>query len=251
MAFQKGDFLLVDYVMKVKDTNEVVDLTVEEIAKKEKVYREDGIYEPALVILGEGLIIKGVEEELYKMDVGESRIVEVPPDKAFGERDPNKVKIVNARELAKRGIAPKLGARVETEDGLAIVRRAEGGRVVLDFNHPLAGRTIVCELKVVKKVDETKEKVKELIHARIKRIDKEKFKVEFPEPGTLIIEVPPEAYTYDGLQYAKRGIALDVARYLKDINTVKFVEAYTLQQEKTERIEEKDDSKEREVASSR
>ncbi|MEM4808652.1 MAG: FKBP-type peptidyl-prolyl cis-trans isomerase, partial [Candidatus Nezhaarchaeales archaeon] len=140
MPLQKGDFVLVDYVMRVKDTNEVIDLTVEEVAKKEKVYREDGVYEPALIILGEGWILKGVEEELYKMDVGESRVIEVPPDKGFGERDPNKVKVVNARELTRRGITPRVGARVELDDGVAIVRRAEGGRVVLDYNHPLAGR---------------------------------------------------------------------------------------------------------------
>jgi peptidylprolyl isomerase len=232
MPLQKGDFVLVDYVMKVKDTNEVIDLTVEEVAKKEKVYREDGIYEPALVILGEGWILKGVEEELYKMDVGESKVIEVPPDKAFGERDPSKVKIVNARDLTKRGITPRVGARVELDDGVAIIRRAEGGRVVLDYNHPLAGRTIVCEVKVVKKIEDVKEKIKELVRNRIKRVDKEKFKIDVSSDGVLTIEIPPEAFTYEGLQYAKRGIAFDVARYIPEISAVKFVEVYALRQTK-------------------
>ncbi|MCC6042313.1 MAG: peptidylprolyl isomerase [Candidatus Verstraetearchaeota archaeon] len=239
MPLQKGDFVLVDYVMKVKDTNEVIDLTVEEVAKKEKVYREDGIYEPALVILGEGWILKGVEEELYKMDVGESKVIEVPPDKAFGERDPSKVKIVNARDLTKRGITPRVGARVELDDGVAIIRRAEGGRVVLDYNHPLAGRTIVCEVKVVKKVEDVKEKVRELVHARIKRVDKEKFKIDVSSDGILTIEIPPEAFTYEGLQYAKRGIALDVARYVPGISAVKFVEVYEVRRAKAEQGEKK------------
>ncbi|MHC1637405.1 MAG: FKBP-type peptidyl-prolyl cis-trans isomerase [Candidatus Nezhaarchaeales archaeon] len=244
MPLQKGDFILVDYVMRVKDTNEIVDLTIEEVAKKEKVYREDGIYEPALIILGEGWILKGIEEELYKMDVGESRTIEIPPDKAFGERDPSKVRIVNARELTRRGITPRVGTRVELDDGVAVIRRAEGGRVVLDFNHPLAGRTIVCEIKVIKKIDDVKEKIKELIHLRIKRVDKEKFKIELSGDGVLTIEVPPEAYTYEGLQYAKRGIAIDVARYIPGVNIVKFVETYTIRQPKVE--EAKEEKKEEE-----
>lgn len=239
MPFQKGDFILVDYVMRVKDTNEIIDLTVEEVAKKEKAYREDGVYEPALIILGEGLILKGIEEELYKMEVGESRVVEIPPDKAFGERDPNKVKIVNARELTKRGITPRVGAKVELDDGVAVIRRAEGGRIILDYNHPLAGRTIVCEVKVVKKIEDFKEKIKELVHTRIRRVDKEKFKVEVSDDGVLTIEVPPEAFTYEGLQYAKRGIAIDVARYIPEINVVRFVETYALRQIKAEKGEEK------------
>jgi peptidylprolyl isomerase len=239
MPLQRGDFVLVDYVMRVKDTNEVIDLTVEEVAKKEKVYREDGIYEPALIILGEGLILKGIEEELYRMNVGESKVIEIPPDKAFGERDPSKVKIVNARDLTKRGITPRVGTRVELDDGVAIIRRAEGGRVVLDYNHPLAGRTIVCEVKVVKKIEDVEEKIKELVHTRIKRVDKEKFRIELSSDGILTIEVPPEAFTYEGLQYAKKGIALDVARYIAGVSAVKFVEVYTLRRAKAGEGEEK------------
>lgn len=238
MPLQKGDFVLIDYVMRVKDTNEVIDLTIEEVAKKEKVYREDGVYEPVLVILGEGWILKGIEEELYKMDVGESRVVEVPPDKGFGERDPNKVKIVNAKELTKRGITPRVGARVELDDGVAIIRRAEGGRVVLDYNHPLAGRTITCEVKVVKKIEDVKDKIRELVHMRIKRIDKEKFKIDISNDGVVTIEVPPEAFTYEGLQYAKRGIAIDISRYIPGINAIKFVEVYMPRQSRTEKKEE-------------
>ncbi|MEM0217420.1 MAG: FKBP-type peptidyl-prolyl cis-trans isomerase [Candidatus Nezhaarchaeales archaeon] len=240
MPLQKGDFVLVDYVMRVKDTNEVIDLTVEEVAKKEKVYREDGVYEPALIILGEGWILKGVEEELYKMDVGESRVIEVPPDKGFGERDPNKVKVVNARELTKRRITPRVGARVELDDGVAIIRRAEGGRVILDYNHPLAGRTITCEIKVVKKIEDVEEKIRELVHLRIKRVSKEKFKVDVSSDGVVSIELPPEAFTYEGLQYAKRGIAIDIGRYIPGVSAVKFVEVYTISQAK---IGEKEEEK--------
>ena len=54
MALQKGDFTLIDYTAKVKETNEVFDTTSEETAKKEHLHKEGEIYEPKLVVIGEG-----------------------------------------------------------------------------------------------------------------------------------------------------------------------------------------------------
>ncbi|MEM2724603.1 MAG: hypothetical protein QXP47_02425, partial [Candidatus Nezhaarchaeales archaeon] len=124
-------------------------------------------------------------------------------------------------------------------DGVAIIRRAEGGRVILDYNHPLAGRTITCEIRVVKKIEDVEEKIRELVHVRIKRVDKEKFKIDVSSDGVVSIELPPEAFTYEGLQYAKRGIAIDVGRYISGVSAVKFVETYTISQAKMEKEEEK------------
>lgn len=99
MPFAKGDFILIDFVAKIKETGEIFDLTIEEIAKKENIYREDEIYEPMLVVFGEGWILEGLEEELIKMNPGEQKIIELPPEKAFGSRDPSKIKVIPAREL--------------------------------------------------------------------------------------------------------------------------------------------------------
>ena len=93
MPLQKGDFILIDYVGKVKETGEVFDTTIEEIARKERLYKEGEIYEPKLIVLGEGWILKALEEEILKLDVGTKSTIEIPPEKAFGPRDPEKVKL--------------------------------------------------------------------------------------------------------------------------------------------------------------
>jgi len=54
MPVKKGDFILVEYVGKVKETGEVFDTTQEEVAKEERLYKEGEIYEPKLVVVGEG-----------------------------------------------------------------------------------------------------------------------------------------------------------------------------------------------------
>ncbi|MEM3824949.1 MAG: peptidylprolyl isomerase, partial [Candidatus Bathyarchaeia archaeon] len=143
MALQKGDFILLDYVAKVKETGEVFDTTIEETAKKERLYKEGEIYEPKLVVIGEGWVLKALDESLTTMDVGKTSVVEIPPDKAFGERDPEKVKRVPLKHLTAKGINPTLGMRVEYDNKPATVRAIGAGRVLLDFNPPLAGKTLV------------------------------------------------------------------------------------------------------------
>ena len=54
MTLQKGDFILINYTSKVKETNEVFDTTYEDIARKEHLFKEGEIYEPKLVAIGEG-----------------------------------------------------------------------------------------------------------------------------------------------------------------------------------------------------
>ena len=76
MALQKGDFILIDYTAKVKETGEVFDTTIEEIAKKEHLYKEGEIYEPKLIVIGEGWVLKALDESFLNMEVGKTSSVE-------------------------------------------------------------------------------------------------------------------------------------------------------------------------------
>ncbi|MEM2666698.1 MAG: FKBP-type peptidyl-prolyl cis-trans isomerase [Candidatus Bathyarchaeia archaeon] len=225
MALQKGDFILIDYIAKVKETGEVFDTTVEEIAKKERLYREGEIYEPKLVVVGEGWVLKALDESLLNMEVGKPTTVEIPPEKAFGPRDPEKVRRVPLRQLTSKGITPTLGMRLEYDGKMAIVRAIGAGRVLLDFNPPLAGKTLVYEVTVKKKLETQEEKIAALIHRRVPSVEIEKFK--FTVKGkTINIEMPEDAFYLEGIQVAKRGIALDIQKFFPEITTVKFTETF-------------------------
>ncbi|MDW8023155.1 MAG: FKBP-type peptidyl-prolyl cis-trans isomerase [Nitrososphaerota archaeon] len=225
MALQKGDFIILDYVAKVKETGEVFDTTLEETAKKERLYREGEIYEPKLVVVGEGWVLKALDEGLTTMDVGKPATIEIPPEKAFGARDPEKVKRIPLRQLTSKGITPTLGMRLEYEGKIAIVRAIGAGRVLLDFNPPLAGKTLVYEVTVQKKLETREEKIAALIHRRIPSVETEKFRFNI-ENDVLIIEMPEEAFYIEGIQVAKRGIALDLQKFFQEITTVKFIETF-------------------------
>jgi len=225
MPFEKGDFVFIDYVAKVKETGEVFDTTLEDVAKKERLYKEGEIYEPKLIVIGEGWVLKALDESLLNLELSKAAPVEIPPDKAFGSRDPEKVRLVPLRRLTAKGITPQLGMRLEFEGKLAIVRTMGAGRVQLDYNPPLAGKTLLYEVTVGKKLETKEEKINALIHRRIPSVDAAKF-VRKMKKTAIEIEVPEEAFYIEGLQAAKRGIAIDIQKFFTDIDTVRFTEAF-------------------------
>jgi peptidylprolyl isomerase len=239
MSLQKGDFILVDYVAKVKETGEVFDTTLEETAKKEHLFKEGDIYEPKLVVIGEGWLIKALDENLTTMEVDKAAVVEIPPDKAFGPRDPEKLKRVPLRQLLSKDITPELGKRVEYGGKTATVRAIGAGRVLLDFNPPLAGKTLVYDATVKKKLDTVNEKIAALIHRRIPAVAQDKFQFTV-KLKTVNIEMPEEAFYLEGIQIAKRGIATDIHRFIKGTTTVKFAETFKAEPKKTEAKPEKE-----------
>jgi len=231
MALQKGDFILLDYVGKVKETGEVFDTTIEETAKKERLYKEGEIYEPKLVVIGERWVLEALDESLTTMEVDKPATVEISQEKAFGARDPEKVKRVPLRHLTEKGITPTLGMRVEHDNKLATVRAIGAGRVLLDFNPPLAGKTLVYDVTVKKKLETPEEKIAALIHRRIPAVDANKFSFTLKEKS-VNIEMPEEAFYLEGIQVAKRGIAMDIQKFFPEITSVKFTEVF--KKEKTE-----------------
>jgi peptidylprolyl isomerase len=225
MALQKGDFILINYTAKVKETNEIFDTTVEETAKKERLQKEGEIYEPKLIAIGEGWMLKALDDSFSTMETGKSAVVEIPPDKAFGARDPEKTKLVPLRKLAEKGINPALGNRIEYGGKNATVRSIGAGRVLLDFNPPLAGKTLVYDVTVGKKLETNEEKIGALIHRRIPVVEEGKIKFALQDK-TLTVDMPEETFYIEGIQIAKRGIALDVQKFFPELAETKFVETF-------------------------
>lgn len=225
MTFQKGDFILINYTGKVKETNEVFDTTYEEVSKKEHLHKEGEIYEPKLVVIGEGWVLKALDDALLDMETEKQSTVEITADKAFGQRDPEKIKRVPLRQLLAKDINPIIGARIEYQGKMAIVRSIGAGRVLLDFNPPLAGRTLIYEVNVAKKLDSPEQKIGALIHRRVPVVEEDKFKITI-QNSNLTIDMPEDTFYVEGIQIAKRGIAMDIQKYLPELTETKFVETF-------------------------
>jgi peptidylprolyl isomerase len=134
------------------------------------------------------------------------------------------MRLVPLRRFREQGI-PSPGARIELDGRPATVRAVGAGRVQVDYNHPLAGRTLIYEVSIEKVVEDDNEKVLNIIAKRIPEVDKAKFGVE--TNGTeLTVEVPEEAFYLSGLQVAKKSVTSDLQKYFPDIETISFREVF-------------------------
>ncbi|MCL5788257.1 MAG: peptidylprolyl isomerase [Candidatus Marsarchaeota archaeon] len=233
MGFKKGDFVLIDFTAKVKETDEVFDTTDEKVAKTSGIYKENYPYEPVLIVLGEGWVVPGLEKALLSSEVSEKKSVEIIPKEAFGERDPAKVKVISERELLKRDIRPEPGRKLEVNGQTAVIRSVNAGRVQLDFNHPLSGRTIIYEFSVVRIVEGDLEKAVELVHRIAPSVKRESFNVAL-SGSEAHITIPEELLYWDSLQSFKITLVRDLIKYLDTIEAVVFSERFTYKLRKGE-----------------
>ena len=115
---------------------------------------EDEAWEqPRLVTYTHGAnqVIRGIESPVEGMAVGETKQMAIPPTDGFGERAPKAVREVNKQELPSD---IQVGAQLRLKDNagrdlLHSVIEIKDHTALLDFNHPLAGKTVLYELKVV------------------------------------------------------------------------------------------------------
>ena len=191
MKVAKGDVVRLHYIGKVKETGEIFDTTYEEVAKEAGIYSEKGIYGPVPIAIGAGHVLKGLDEQLEGLEAGKKYTIEIPPEKAFGKRDAKLIKTFTLGQFRRQGILPFPGLEVEieTESGKKLKGRVlsvSSGRVRVDFNHPLAGKTIVYEVEIVEKIEDPIEKVKALIELRLPMVDLSKVKIEVGEKDVKI-----------------------------------------------------------------
>ncbi len=225
MPISNGDFVLINYTLKVKETGETVGTTVESVAKEAKLYHGEEKYEPFFVVVGEGWVPKGLDEAFAGFETGKATTVELPPDKAYGARDPKKVRLVPLRKFTAEGLNPVPGLQVNIDGKTAQIRAVGAGRVQVDYNHPFAGKTLVYDVTVEKVIETDDEKVKNLLHKRLPSVEQEKFQVTF-ESGKLQVEIPEEAFFLEGLQVAKQTITSDIGKFFPKAETVVFIETF-------------------------
>ncbi len=167
---KKGDFLLADYAGRVVSSHDIFDTTVEKTAREGGAYSEGNEYKPVLIVIGKGMVVKGVEEALEKMEKeGEEATITLPPEKAFGRRDARLVRTVPYSIFREKNIEPAPGMFVDIAGMAAKIQSVSGGRVRIDFNHPLAGREVIYWVKIVKLITLPEEKIEAFTrHLRIK-----------------------------------------------------------------------------------
>ncbi|MFH0929613.1 MAG: peptidylprolyl isomerase [Candidatus Aenigmatarchaeota archaeon] len=196
-----NDFAIVSYSAKVKETNQQVD-------KADKVP----------MIVKTGYLLKGLEEPLKAMNVGDKKTVEIAPENAFGKRDFNLIKLISIAEFRKHDTKPTPGMFVEADRMRGKVLSVSGGRVKVDFNHPLAGKTIVYDLEINEKLEKSEDKMMALFQMYT-QIDRSKMSVVINDKQ-VDIDVPPMVNPI-----VKKRISNDIIDLL-GFDKVRYIETY-------------------------
>lgn len=179
---QKNDFVEIEFVGKLKDTNEVFDTNSKAEIEKKKLNFEA---KPYIICVGKGMSIKGLDKDIEGKEVGKEYSAEFKPEDAFGKRNSAMVRIIPLKFFVEQKIMPQKGMQMSLDDAIVKVISVSGGRVVVDFNNPLSGKVVTYTYKIIRKLEDEKEKINSLqdfffrkrFHFEIKN-NKINFKVE-------------------------------------------------------------------------
>ena len=241
MTFKKGQLILLDYTAKIKDSGEIFETTIEDEAKKHSLHEPNVKYMPKLVSVGEGWVLKGLDDALSETTAGDKKTIEVSPDKGFGERDKGKVRMIPLRKLGEDAEKVSVGDTVEIDNKKGIIRYIGSGRVQVDYNHRYAGKTILYDINITKSLDSDDDKISEILKSRLP-IENEK--IIYKKNGTTVdIAIPEEIFRADGLAIIKHFTQTDLFKFTPSLTKVNFVETYENKQSPKPKSEEKPKSK--------
>lgn len=137
--------------MPVKKGNKVK-LHLSGKLKDGRVFAITKAKEPLEFEAGAGEILPGIDDEVIGMEENEEKKITLSPGMGFGERKEELIKKVDKNVF--KGEKAKIGQRInmQTEKGRTVsaeVIEIEADKITLDLNHPLAGKELMFEIKVV------------------------------------------------------------------------------------------------------
>ncbi len=185
---KKLDFIEIEYTGATKDDDIIFDTTDEKTAKENDLFNPEMKYGPMVICVGEGQVIKGLDDQLEGKEVGKDYEIDVRAVDAFGKKDAKNFQLVNTSKFRKQNISPMPGMQVTVDDMVGTVKTVSGGRTLIDFNHPLASKDINYRVRIISLVEDDTRKAKSYLSLMFgeKNID-----VELKE-GNLTVRSPVE-----------------------------------------------------------
>jgi len=221
------DFIRVNFTLKVKETNQIIETSDEALAKKENIYDEKNNYGPRLMIVGnEEMFLKRVNDAVVGKEVGAKFKVDIPPEETFGYKDTAKIKLLGRKELVAKNIIPEVGRQIQWGNQNGVIISVLGGRVRVDFNHPLVGLTVVYDIEIIERISSIKKKLEAIIDFRMPGIDFSTFTIK-DDKDKITITMPEEIITKDPyIQFRKIRIASDINKNFPDRTEIIFIDSF-------------------------
>lgn len=186
MNMKDGTFIELEFTGRITETGEIFDLTDEQVAKENKIYNPKTRYGPVTIIIGEKMILKSLEDAIKKMKPQEKKKITLSPEESFGKRNPDLMKVFSLAHFRSQKITPVVGQIITLGDNVSgKVLSVSAGRVRIDFNHPLAGRTLEYDLKLNKEITNPIDKIENIMNGYL-GIGKNDMKIQMTKEKAII-----------------------------------------------------------------
>lgn len=189
-------FIKINYTAKTEE-GEIFDTTEEKVAKDAGLEVKGYEFGPKIIKVGEKHLLPGVDNHLSELNIGKHKII-LPAEEAFGKKSAKLLKLVPTSVLKSHKINPYVGQPLDIDGQRGIVRVASGGRTIVDFNHPLAGKKIEYDIEILGNEEDIlkqAEAMMKLLNVRHEGIEKDDkglvvyFKENLPKQFTDILGV--------------------------------------------------------------
>jgi FKBP-type peptidyl-prolyl cis-trans isomerase SlyD len=219
MPVTEGSFVRLSYTGRMG--GKVFDTTDETVAREEGIHNPQAVYGPVLVRVGNRHVVMGLDDALVGREAGEEGTVEAPPEKAFGPHDEARVESVSLGQFKEK---PQPGQAVQLDDREGVVVNVLGRRVVVDFNHPFAGKTVTYSFRIEEVVESVPEQITGLIQLYTQRT----MEVSV-EGGVVTVRLPP-AVIYDRRWLLWRSrVIQEIFEFYPDVEEILLVESFKRQ----------------------
>ncbi len=160
------DFIELDYTGKLED-GMVFDTTQKDVAKEKGLPHEN--LKPAIVCVGEGQLLPGLDKALEGKEVGKKFTVTLEAEDAFGKRDVKNMQIIPISTFKDNKLNPHPGFQFDDDQGRrGVVTRVAGGRVIVNYNHPLSGKKVIYDVEINRKVTDAKDQIQSFLSATLR-----------------------------------------------------------------------------------
>ena len=166
-AIRHHDFVEIEYTGRLKEDNSVFDTTQENVTKEQGSYDKKHGYGPVIICIGENNLLKSVEEQMVGKETGKEYSFEIGAEQAFGRKNASLLQLIPLSKFRQQKIQPVPGLQLNIDGVFGVVKTVSGGRCYVDFNHPLAGKDLIYEIKINRILDDDKEKINSLLKAHL------------------------------------------------------------------------------------
>jgi FKBP-type peptidyl-prolyl cis-trans isomerase 2 len=221
---EEGTIVHVEYDLYNADSGDLIETTREDVAKEHDMHQEGRNYTPLVCVVGSGNLIAGFEESLLSAKADKDISLEIAPADAYGDKDPDQIETISIDKLLRHVRDPKslyIGGPVSIEGRQGTLSYLAAGRARIDYNHPMAGRKLKYDYKIVKVIEGKEEKVSALLEANTGH---EGFVVTFD--GDDLSIVVPQTMLFDTNAAMQKFRLVTVLRDAVSAGKVSFVEEH-------------------------